>query len=88
MNATTATALLADGHWHGGPWFLLFPLIWLLFLVFVFATLRRTAWRRGWRGPHGPWANGGSQASPLAVLGSGTRAGRSTRTSTGPGRRR
>ncbi|MCX4750698.1 SHOCT domain-containing protein [Kitasatospora sp. NBC_01287] len=78
MNATTATALLADDHWHGGPWFLFFPLLWFAFLAFVFVTLRRTAWRRGRFGPTGPagrfgaagptgrtgpWSHGGPQAA-------------------------
>ncbi|MGF1430468.1 SHOCT domain-containing protein [Kitasatospora sp. LaBMicrA B282] len=70
MNATTASALLADDHWHGGwgPWFLFFPLFWLLFVVLVIFILRRTAWRRGWHGPYGgPWAH--DRQSPLAVLG-------------------
>src|SRR5258708_400566 len=47
MHATTL--LLADEGWHGGPWFLLIPLFWLLVLVVFFTVLRRTAWRRGWR---------------------------------------
>ncbi|WP_329561866.1 SHOCT domain-containing protein [Kitasatospora sp. NBC_01266] len=31
-------------------------------------TPHRTAWRR-WRGPYGPWAHGGPQSPPPAVLG-------------------
>ncbi|MDH6136454.1 putative membrane protein [Kitasatospora sp. MAA4] len=64
MNATTV--LLADHGWPHGAWFLLFPLGWLVFLVIVFAVLRRTVWRR--RGCYGMAWGGGSEG-PLAVLG-------------------
>ncbi|MFJ4094944.1 SHOCT domain-containing protein [Kitasatospora sp. NPDC089913] len=62
-----STALLADaycregwGPWNGGgpgPWFLLFPLFWLIVLVTVFTVFRRRGFGR--RGPWGPpWAGG------------------------------
>ncbi len=66
----TTTALLADGPWHGGPWFLLFPLFWLFFLVIVFTVLRRTGWRRGWgAGCYDGGGYGRGPQGPLAVLG-------------------
>ena len=37
--------------WHGGPGFLVFPLI-LIGLILLFAARRRSAW--GWGGPCGP----------------------------------
>jgi putative membrane protein len=37
--------------WNGGPWFLLFPLFWLLVIVSAFWLFRRG---RGWH--HGPTA--------------------------------
>lgn len=89
---TIATGLLADDHWHGGPWFLIFPLLWLAFLALVFVTLRRTVWRRGCHGgPVGPFGAVGrfgpratrSRRWPCSV--SATRAVRSTGTSTVPG---
>ncbi|MFC5667294.1 SHOCT domain-containing protein [Kitasatospora misakiensis] len=61
-----STALLADticrdgwGPWNNGggpgPWFLLFPLFWLLVLITVFTVFRRRGgFRRGPWGP--PWA--------------------------------
>ncbi|MFF7637674.1 SHOCT domain-containing protein [Kitasatospora sp. NPDC008050] len=73
---TYATGLLAGDHRHAGPWFLIFPLLWLAFLVLVFVTLRRTVWRRGcYGGQVGPFGSGGRFGpaghlqSPLAVLG-------------------
>ncbi|WP_329584928.1 SHOCT domain-containing protein [Kitasatospora sp. NBC_01250] len=73
---TFATGLLAGDHWHGGPWFVIFPLLWLAFLVLVFVTLRRTLWRRGCYGgpvgsfgPAGRFGAAGPLQSPLAVLG-------------------
>lgn len=62
------TLLLADEGWHGGPWFLLIPVFWLLVLVVFFTVLRRTAWRRGWR-PGCVGGPAGGPESPLAVLG-------------------
>ena len=48
-----ALAPLADWHWHhgGGPWCLLFPLIWIAVIVFVVWMFRRGRWG-GPRGPH------------------------------------
>ncbi|MFF2660898.1 SHOCT domain-containing protein [Kitasatospora sp. NPDC058032] len=88
-----STALLADticrdgwGPWNGGgpgPWFLLFPLFWLLVLITLFTVLRRRGWgRRGPWGPPwagqwgGPWGGGpgwrggwpGGPEGPLASL--------------------
>ncbi|MED7951259.1 MULTISPECIES: SHOCT domain-containing protein [unclassified Streptomyces] len=85
---STAT-LLADtvcregwGPWGGGPgpWFLIFPLFWLLVLVVVVTTLRRRGgagrgpWGPPWAG--GPWGGGpgwrggwpGGPEGPLASL--------------------
>ena len=37
--------LLAWVHaWHGGPWFLFFPLFWLAAIVFVAFLFRRSRW--------------------------------------------
>ena len=46
---TTFTAVLADDHWHGpGPWWPLFPFLWLLLIVGIFVSLRFFGFRR-WR---------------------------------------
>ncbi|MER7708251.1 SHOCT domain-containing protein [Kitasatospora sp. NPDC097605] len=76
-----STALLADticrdgwGPWNGGPgpWFLLFPLFWLLVLITLFTVLRRRGWGR--RGPWGPpWA--GQWGGPWNGGGPGWRGG-------------
>ncbi|MFI0720516.1 SHOCT domain-containing protein [Streptomyces sp. NPDC021224] len=61
--------------WHDGgpgPWILFFPLIWVFAVAAVVTVLRRTVWRgRGapWRQFGPPSAGGGSEHSPLAVLG-------------------
>ncbi|MDY0813210.1 SHOCT domain-containing protein [Kitasatospora purpeofusca] len=78
-----STALLADaycrdgwGPWNGGggpgPWFLLFPLFWLIVLVTVFTVFRRRGFAR--RGPWGPpWA--GQWGGPWGGGGPGWRGG-------------
>ena len=43
-----STALLAENHWEGpGPWWPLFPLLWIAFFVVLFTVLGR---RRQWHG--------------------------------------
>ena len=40
--ATSAATLAGhDGHWNGpGPWWPIFPFLWLLFIIGIFATFR------------------------------------------------
>jgi putative membrane protein len=46
--------ILATDHWDGpGPWWPLFPLFWIAFIVVVFAVLGRFG-RRRWH--HGSYA--------------------------------
>jgi putative membrane protein len=69
------TQFLADGPgWHGGPWFLLFPLFWIAVLVLARRLLFRGAWAgRGPRG-RGPWQDrrwqerGGPAPTPVETL--------------------
>ena len=48
--ALPTAALAANGHWNGpGPWWPIFPLLWLLFVVALFVTfgfLGRRRWAR------------------------------------------
>jgi putative membrane protein len=44
-----ATILMTHGGWDGGPWFLLFPLLWAAVLLTVFLVWRGRADRR-WTG--------------------------------------
>lgn len=57
--------LLADyyGHWGGGgPWFLVFPLFWLIVIFVVLFLLRRAGLRRGFcSGARGPLATLGDR---------------------------
>ena len=50
MLTTLTTALVANDHWDGpGPWWPIFPLLWLLLLIAIFATfgfLGRRRWGR------------------------------------------
>ena len=48
--ATTAASLAADNdHWNGpGPWWPIFPFLWLLLIIGIFATFRFFGVRR-WR---------------------------------------
>jgi putative membrane protein len=48
--AATAASLAADhDHWNGpGPWWPIFPFLWLLFIIALFATFRVLGMRR-WR---------------------------------------
>ena len=52
--ATSAAALAThDGQWNGpGPWWPIFPFLWLLFIIAVFATFRFVGVRR-WRQAQG-----------------------------------
>jgi putative membrane protein len=53
----TAVALTAAvlHPWHGGFWFFLIPLFWILLIVALFAIFgaRRRHWMRAGYGPHG-----------------------------------
>lgn len=67
---TLAPAVLAGDRWDGwgpgpGPWFLIFPLLWFLFVVLVVGLVARR-WRRGPWGP-GPWGPGPWAAGPWAA---------------------
>ena len=33
--------LLAEAGWHGGPWFLVFPLLWIALFLGVWLVIRR-----------------------------------------------
>jgi putative membrane protein len=49
MTPILASTPFAEGHWNGpGPWWPIFPLLWLLFLVALFVTLGMLG-RRRWR---------------------------------------
>ena len=50
---TLLTTAAADDHWNGpGPWWPIFPIVWLLFLIAVLATFGFLG-RRRWRGMQG-----------------------------------
>ena len=55
--------------WGPGPWFLLFPLFWLLAFVTIVLVVsrRRRAWGAGgpWQGHAGPWGAGGRSARAI-----------------------
>jgi putative membrane protein len=50
MLTTLTTALATNDHWDGpGPWWPLFPILWLLFVIAIIATfgfLGRRRWGR------------------------------------------
>ena len=49
MLSTLPTTVLAHDGWHGpGPWWPLFPFLWLLVIIAVIASFRFFGWRR-WR---------------------------------------
>ena len=47
---TASTTVLADNdHWDGpGPWWPIFPILWLLVVVGLFFVFARFGWRRRW----------------------------------------
>ena len=47
-----ATMLMEHGGWGGGPWFLLFPLLWGALLVTVLLV---------WRGRNRHWTGGAEE---------------------------
>ena len=47
-----ATMLIEHGGWGGGPWFLLFPLLWGALLVAVLLV---------WRGRNRHWTGGAEE---------------------------
>lgn len=52
---TAGTTVLADNdHWDGpGPWWPVFPFLWLLIVVAVIFAVSRYGWRRrGYGGTH------------------------------------
>jgi len=81
----TAAALTAAVFhpWHGGFWFFLIPLFWILLIVALFAIFgaRRRHWMRAGHGPHGygwhAWQHASFLGSALlfwwTVLGAPTR---------------
>jgi putative membrane protein len=48
-----ATTLMVHGAWGGGPWFLLFPLLWGAVLVALFLVWRERSDRRSTAGAEG-----------------------------------
>ena len=70
----TALALSAAAFhpWHGGPWFFLIPLFWILLIVALFAIFgrRRRHWMRGGYGPHSQygWQHAQAAAGAEQVL--------------------
>ncbi|HWC71357.1 MAG TPA: SHOCT domain-containing protein [Actinomycetota bacterium] len=53
--------LMTWGNGAGGPWFLVFPLLWIALVVFAIVAFRG-GWRRQHDHSHGP-------PSPEAILG-------------------
>ena len=50
---TLLTTAVANDHWNGpGPWWPIFPILWLLFLVALFVTFGFLG-RRRWRSMQG-----------------------------------
>ena len=57
MFTALALSAVAFHPWHGGFWFFLIPLFWILLIVALFAIFGRR--RRQWmRDGHGPWGYG------------------------------
>ena len=79
--ATAATVAANNDHWDGpGPWWPIFPFLWLLFIIGIFATFRFFGMRR-WRQVQGYAGTRAGEASwPSA-----TRPARSTSRSTSAG---
>ena len=51
--ATASTLAADDRYWNGpGPWWPVFPFLWLLFIIGIFATFRFFGLRR-WRQAQG-----------------------------------
>jgi putative membrane protein len=67
----TAVALTAAAFhpWHGGFWFFLIPLFWILLIVALFAIFgsRRRHWMRGGYGPYA-WHAAQAAGSAESVL--------------------
>lgn len=71
----TALALSAAAihhPWHGGFWFFLIPLFWILLIVGLFAFFgrRRRQWMREGYGPHGwhGWQHAQAAGSAESLL--------------------
>ena len=61
-SAATAATLASDDHWNGpGPWWPLFPFLWLLFIIGIFATFRFFGMRR-WRHMQGHFGTRAGEA--------------------------
>ena len=71
FTALASSTVALHPYWHGGPWFLLIPLFWILLIVALFAIFGRR-WRRhggpyGY-GPHAAWQHAQAAGSAESVL--------------------
>ena len=65
MFTALALSAVAFHPWHGGFWFFLIPLFWILVFVLIFGVFgrrwRNRAWSNGY-GHHGHWGGYGQAA--------------------------
>jgi len=68
MFTALALSAVAFHPWHGGFWFFLIPLFWILVVVALFAIFgrRRRQWMRDGYGPHGQFGWQGWQHAQAA----------------------
>jgi putative membrane protein len=68
MFTALALSAVAFHPWHGGFWFFLIPLFWILLIVALFAIFgrRRRAWMHGGYGPHAQYGWQGWQHAQAA----------------------
>ena len=73
MFTALALSAVAFHPWHGGFWFFLIPLFWILLIVALFAIFGRRRWRHhgGYGhgfGPYGYWQQAQASANAESVL--------------------
>ena len=68
MFTALALSAVAFHPWHGGFWFFLIPLFWILLIVALFAIFgrRRRQWMRNGFGPHSAYGWQGWQHAQAA----------------------
>ena len=68
MFTALALSAVAFHPWHGGFWFFLIPLFWILVIVALFAIFgrRRRQWMRNGYGPHAQFGWQGWQHAQAA----------------------